>query len=231
MLKKPTKLDQLRLGQSIWSWDLCAGCLNESQCERHGCDSDRAENLTRYWAYYTNAILDYNSMTEKHSDLPVGSHVTTCRIVRVLQEQPGLTREDLAQRAGVKPNEVDLGVKLMTMISCSYETGSFIKMEQGTNPIPWGPATSLDHFVELVLPVTDKVAKLGAEQRSALMARKLRKKIKFHIRPTSDLREHLRMDRGRRAVLVFHHTAFLKEHLRRTKVLPRDASVHDCLRL
>ncbi|KAF2231645.1 hypothetical protein EV356DRAFT_286327 [Viridothelium virens] len=231
MRKEPTKVDQVRLGQKIWAWNLCEQCLHGRICEKFGCDGKRAKNLTRYWTFHANAVIDYMSMTGKCLARSFELHETIFRAMGVLQEQPSLAREEVAERAGVKPAEVDLAVRLMTMIPCSYETGCFIIMEQGTNPIFWGPTTRFDQFLEQALPTVDTPIKLSAQQASALMARKLRKKIDFRIRPTNDLREHLRLDRGRRAILVFHHTAFLKEHLRLSKVLPPNSSVQDCLRL
>ena len=48
---------------------------------------------------------------------------------------------------------------------------------------------------------------------SVLSARKLTRIASLQIVPTDDLAEHLWLDRAKGVVKVFHHLAFLKEHL------------------
>ncbi|KAI9705799.1 MAG: hypothetical protein M1820_005047 [Bogoriella megaspora] len=223
MLKAPTRAERLSLGQSIWSWDICDECIYERECKSSSCDAYRARNLMRYWTYYLNAILDYNSMEHSGADRSVASYEMIFKVIRLLQTQPKLTREELAKLADADFKDINLAVRLMTMIPCSYETGSFVKMEQGTNPIPWSQSISFDQFMEKALPTVSVALRLNAQQKAALVAKKLKKKIGVHLRPTNDLREHLKLERGRRVTLyIFHHTAFLKEHLRRTKTVPQD---------
>ena len=67
--------------------------------------------------------------------------------------------------------------------------------------------------------------------KAALMAKKLKKRAGLSFRPTDDLRDHLQLDRKTGSVEIYHHTAFLKEHLRLTKESPKGMSVSDSLRL
>ena len=73
--------------------------------------------------------------------------------------------------------------------------------------------------------------KSSMDVKAALMARKLKKRAGLRFRPTDDLRSHLQLDRKSGSVDIYHHTAFLKEHLRLTKDAPKDMSVSDSLRL
>lgn len=55
--------------------------------------------------------------------------------------------------------------------------------------------------------------------KNSLTARRLKKRAGLQFQATNDLRNHLRLDRKRGIVQVFHHTAFIKEQLRLTRDL------------
>ncbi|KAL6716713.1 hypothetical protein ACLMJK_006281 [Lecanora helva] len=88
-----------------------------------------------------------------------------------------------------------------------------------------------------MLPLTDHPGlndtetKMYMDIKPSLMARKLKKRIGMKVRPTNDLRSHLKIDRRTNTLEVFHHVAFLKEHLRLTKDSPRNLNIEDSLRL
>jgi hypothetical protein len=62
------------------------------------------------------------------------------------------------------------------------------------------------------------------------MARKLKKHAGLSFRPTDDLRIHLKLNQRTGVVEIFHHTAFLKEHLKLTRESPKDISMVDTLK-
>lgn len=67
--------------------------------------------------------------------------------------------------------------------------------------------------------------------RAALMAKNLRKHVSLTFRLTNDLRSQLNLDRKNHVVEIYHHTAFLKEHLRFTKNESLNMPVEDSLKL
>jgi len=67
--------------------------------------------------------------------------------------------------------------------------------------------------------------------KATLTAKKLKKRANLKFKPTDDLRNHLKLNNKTREVELYHHTAFLKEHIRLTKDQPRNLSVLDYLRL
>jgi hypothetical protein len=69
------------------------------------------------------------------------------------------------------------------------------------------------------------------DMRSALTAKKLKKRAGLSFRPTNDLRSHLKLDRRKGVVEIYHYTAFLKEHLRITKGEKGDLTISDSLKL
>ncbi len=84
-------------------------------------------------------------------------------------------------------------------------------------------------FITSVFPKTDHPS--IDQIKENLKATKLKKRARLRFEPTDDLRNHLRLDRKRAVVEIFHHTAFLKEHLRLTKDEPRNISVVDAIKL
>lgn len=69
------------------------------------------------------------------------------------------------------------------------------------------------------------------DMKAALNANKLKRHAGLRFRPTDDLRSHLKLDRNAGTVSIYHHTAFLKEHLRLTKDQPCDLAIKDYLKL
>lgn len=67
--------------------------------------------------------------------------------------------------------------------------------------------------------------------KASLTAKKLKKRAGLKFRPTDDLRSHLKLDRKNGVVEIYHHTAFLKEHLRLTKDRPYNLSVTEFLKM
>ncbi len=67
--------------------------------------------------------------------------------------------------------------------------------------------------------------------KRTLMAKKMKKRIGIKFQRTDDLRRHLKLDRKQNVLEIYHHTAFLKEHLRLTKDKPHNLSTSDSLRL
>ncbi|MCJ1379602.1 hypothetical protein MMC17_002704 [Xylographa soralifera] len=65
--------------------------------------------------------------------------------------------------------------------------------------------------------------------RTALTAKKLMKRAGLKFQATDDSRCHLKLDRENDVVQIYHHTAFLKEHLRLIKDKALNISVSESL--
>lgn len=65
--------------------------------------------------------------------------------------------------------------------------------------------------------INDNDLASSLQMKSALKAKKPKKYAGLKIRPADDLRSHRRLDRRNAVVEIYHHTAFLREHLRLTK--------------
>jgi len=67
--------------------------------------------------------------------------------------------------------------------------------------------------------------------KGALLAKRLKKHARLTFQPTDDLRCHLRLNTKNGVLELYHHAAFLKEHLRLTKDEPENLSLEGSLRL
>ena len=87
-------------------------------------------------------------------------------------------------------------------------------------------------FTEFITSVFLKTDHPSIDQiKHNLRATKLKKRAGLSFEATDDLRNHLKLDKKRAAVQVFHHTAFLKEQLRLTRDEPKNMSTSDYIKL
>jgi hypothetical protein len=84
-------------------------------------------------------------------------------------------------------------------------------------------------FITSIFPKTDHPS--IDDIKDNLRATRLKKRARLSFEPTDDLRNHLKLDRKRAVVEIFHHTALLKEQLRLTKDRPRNITVVESLKL
>jgi hypothetical protein len=67
--------------------------------------------------------------------------------------------------------------------------------------------------------------------RKDVRALRLLRIAKLSIEATDDVRNHLKIDRPRGVVQIFHHTSFLREQLRLTRFVPDQLSMDESLKL
>ena len=247
-LKKPTETQLRTLSQVLWSWARCNNCLHRDQCTTHSCPFQRRTRLQRFFKYYTELTASYDPDTGLGELPALQTHEDLLEIIRQLKLNPEITRIALANKiygtSGeiVPPIEdqeraINLAVKVMVMVNCSAERQSSGLLEHGAYQIPWRGDNTFCQFIQDIFPKMDNPtinaddSNPPLDMKTALAARNLKKQIGLKIRPTDDIRRHLKLDRTEKIVDVYHHTAFLKEHLRLTKDQPPDMSVSDSLRL
>lgn len=161
----------------------------------------------------------------------------TSRVLSTIKEQQDITRQQISSVIGNDERSLVFAVELMVMTDCSTRAYDSPRLEGGAFRRPWGERVPFSEFMHNLYPYTthdilsypdnDKYA----DFRSALKATVLKKRLGLIIRPTDDLRDHLRFDRRNNVLEVFHHAAFLKEQLALTKALPKDCNAGDCVRL
>ena len=247
-LDKPTETQLRTLGQVLWSWTRCNNCQNRNQCATQICPSQGRKRLQRFFKYYAELTASYDPDIGLGEHPALQTHEDLLEIIRQLRLEPDITRAALATKIYGASGErtppvedqeraINLAVKVMIMVNCCAERQSSGLLEHGAYQVPWRGDSTLCQFIQDIFPKTENPtinaddSNPPLDMKTALRARNLKKQIGLKIRPTDDIRRHLKLDRTEKIVDVYHHTAFLKEHLRLTKDKPLDMSVSDSLRL
>ena len=238
-----------KLGQTLWSWTLCEGCSNGRACSTEECPLRRVKRLGRFFKHYKDLTSSYEADTAPGDRAALSTHEDLFAIIEELKLQANITRAAFTAKLfcedtnGKLPSTADqeravnLAVKVMTMVNCSAQRQSSGLLEHGLSQAPWRSDVTFSQFIADTFPTTDQPSlndddlKGSIDVKKTLMAKKLKKRIGLKFQPTDDLKRHLKLDRKTRVVEIYHHTAFLKEHLRLTKDEPPDMTVSESISL
>ena len=247
-LEKVTDKQLQTLGGILWSWTLCEECRDGRSCNIDDCPSQRVKRLRRFFEHYKTLTSSYEADAAHGDRAALRTHEDLFAIIETLKLEPDITRADFVAKVfredrGQSPSPADrerainLAVKVMAMVNCSAPRQSSGLLEHGLAQAPWRSDVTFAQFISNVFPMTDHPSlndddlKVSMDIKAAVMAKKLKKRIGLKFQPTDDLRRHLKLDRKTRVVEIYHHTAFLKEHLRLTKNGPPNMSVSESMRL
>jgi len=245
-LERISNIDIQQLGQVLWSWSSSDACQNCNGCGRESCIARRSKRLVRFFDHYKDLTLSYESDNGSSEQQALRSHEDLLEIIRKLKSGPHITRAEFtermfADRPGRPPpladqeRAINLAVRVMFMINCSEQHHSSGLLEHGTDNAVWRSDITFAQFITDIFPIVDHPSindedtKFSLDMKKELMARKLKKLAGLKFRATDDWRNHLKMDQKTGVVELYHHTAFLKEHLRLTRDGPRNMSITDSL--
>jgi len=238
---------QLRcLCKALWSWPDCEGCCDDKPCASKDCPFKRMKRLGRFFEHYKDIIATY----EPNAKNGEGTGTLTChedllKIFVLPKTAPELTRAQIRsqllknRQAADEEGAIDIAVKIMIMVNCSADLRSTSGLQ---DRVGWPNCMCFAQFVSSLFPIpTDnprvnegdekKDLEKVVDIKGALLTKKLRKHAGLIFQPTDDLRSHLRFNKKNGILEVYHHTSFLKEHLRLTKDEPRNSSLEESLRL
>lgn len=248
-LEKINSAQYCRLSHVLWSWSSCASCQNGQNCATSSCPSQRLKRLGGFFEHYKELTSSYEPDVKPGEYPTLSSHDDVLAIIQQLKSSPDISRAQLrskllegcagrnAPSAPDLERSMNLAVRAMTMINCSAQHQSLGLLEHGAFQIPWRDEVSFSRFIDDAFPITDhpglnEVEHTAAvDMKRALMAKKMKKRIGVKFQRTDDLRRHLKLDRKKNTLEIYHHTAFLKEHLRLTKDKPRNLSTTDSLKM
>lgn len=162
------------------------------------------------------------------------NHKDLISVIRFLKERIDTPRSVLTEEhwqhynAGNRPLREDyehafeVAIGIMTMVDCSAKFRSWSRCEMSpTTDVFWRNDHSAKQFMESLFPARNPpplvVQKLTAERL---------RKAGIKIRGTNDLADHFALDQESRVLLIFHHTSFLKRHLRATRGDENDDHEH-----
>ncbi|CAM1510524.1 Fc.00g008590.m01.CDS01 [Cosmosporella sp. VM-42] len=144
-----------------------------------------------------------------------------------LRENVDITKEELAallqktwKTSAKVENVINMAVQAMIMVDSAardWHPADFTL--GGYRPVSWLPQESFLTFLERSFPMNpnSSFAKVqrAIEERAALKAWKLQKRLGLCLRPTENIAEHLLLVPKTNTLLVFHHAAYLKAQLER----------------
>ncbi|KAI1170938.1 hypothetical protein F4777DRAFT_89489 [Nemania sp. FL0916] len=190
-----------------------------------------------YFEYYNSVVCPsrWGDTWVKIDTPALRSHADLLTYTRSLYNNPSLSRDELLEKSlsakDVIPKEreyvASVATKLAFMIDCTskdYYSENFRAKDDSLRPIKWEGNERLIDFLEKSFLYD--IAQTAAQQektseallrKNALKAWKLTRRYRIKIRATNNLFEHLLYDPRERVLKVFHHMAFLRAHLKRSK--------------
>lgn len=224
-----------QLCKTLWSWPTCAQCKIGKSCMDLACPYKRCGRLSSFFEHYRRHTTAY-APDVSHGHRPaLQSHEAFLKMIEVLKSSSDKTPAQLIDRFLdlnrdqhlISPEDsrqvLNLAMRIVYMVNCSAQQHSSALIELGAIQRHWQNDYTLCQFMTESFHTSDHPdlndANVAASDsmRRALIAKKLKKRLGIRFLPTDNLRAHLRYDRKTQAVEIFHHTAFLREHLRMTR--------------
>jgi hypothetical protein len=200
------------------------------------CPWPRATILGRFFEFYKDFTASYESDVKNGQRQCLKSHEELFTIIREIKANPEFTRVQLLDRLfpdrparSDQERAVNLATRVMMMVNMSTSRQTSDLLEHGDQHTPWRIDGAFSQFMADAFPKTDHPS--ISTIKEGLRAKKLKKRAGLRFEATDDLRHHLKLDRKGAVVKIFHHTAFLKENLRRTKDQSRDLAISDFIKL
>lgn len=221
--------------------------------------SERSEVLRRLYGQEGDLpafFALYDELLHKGSDFVVNVDSNSVQpltneevmvAVDLLRENSSSTNDEFSQRLqeslGSQRSEseigrlVNLAVQAMIMVDCSAKTWHSADYSiGGYKPISWLRKETFLEFVDRSFqvdpdPVANEKVEVAFEEKAALKAWKLRKRLGVRFRGTNNLSEHLVFDQRSNSLYLFHHAGFLKAQLEKARDQghPLDQSMADSL--
>ncbi|KAL4935036.1 hypothetical protein BDV06DRAFT_207795 [Aspergillus oleicola] len=181
------------------------------------------------------AIQVDNPAFKSHADILDGAN-KLCQKSALTREQFAtilIPDDSISQRD--KNDAVTSIVRVVFMLDCSLKDKFSDSFEiGGYSPARWESSEPFITYVKRAIPDCQTQHDKGFDafkHRKTLKAWKLKKRYGLQFRPTDNIAEHLLYDPSTRIVQVFHHTAYLKAHLKQSKDKPLDHELSESLKM
>ncbi|OCL12556.1 hypothetical protein AOQ84DRAFT_419352 [Glonium stellatum] len=210
----------------------------------------KADEFPAYFELYESLVAHGSAhiiQIDQPRESDSASHDDILWIVELLKGNPRVTWAELNSQvheqnlssittSGIN-KAVNIAVQAMIMVDCAardrhsttYEVDSY-------RPISWEPSEPFLDFVQRAFPRDSegdrRRIKQALRNRYILKAWKLKKRLGVTFRMTDNLMEHLLYDSHNQVLYLFHQTAFLKAHLKRSSAhLAMECSLEESLKL
>ncbi|KAL3473150.1 hypothetical protein BJX99DRAFT_272410 [Aspergillus californicus] len=206
-------------------------------------DPAKPEAFPAYFRLYDSLFCPSDKQsTIIQMDYPVfNTHADIVKCAHRLRSDPRLTRQGLASALSLdstisendRKTAIQSVVRVSLMLDCFKGVYSRNFQEEVYQPVQWKETESLVSYVERAIPRCD--IQHGGFQvhkhKRALKAWKLERRYGLQLRPTDNIMEHLLYNPGTQELQIFHHTAYLKAHLKRSRELPLEEGASQSLKL
>ena len=210
--------------------------------------SNPEENIASFASYFKlyDSLLDSNHSVVQIFPPALKSHDDVRRLALRLRVNPQSTRKDFRNNAFPsgssdsftlkdKQYAINVAVHLITMVDCDLADRHSEGYEvSGFKPVTWTDEEPFSDFISAVFPRDshdqEKVQEVMMEKNS-IKAWKLKKRAHVTLLPTDNLAKHLLYDPRDNVIHIFHHTAFLKAHLRLSAEIPIDFGFEESLKM
>ncbi|KAI3321071.1 hypothetical protein HD806DRAFT_211702 [Xylariaceae sp. AK1471] len=217
------------LGEVLWSWKQCGVCTLQQPCASRSCSCKCLRKVKRYFQSYRTLVLDYNDLLLS-SRRVFKTHGDIFKAITHLRTNSSITYRELSELLAVQGEQDDLlsaialVVKVATTVDCFTSYHSLGRLERGDSDTLWKDNVPFNTYItELFtineLSISPEIRILSGSVTSIasnLRATELKKRLKISFRPAHDIRNHLRLDRDRNELHIFHYASFIKEQLKET---------------
>jgi hypothetical protein len=240
--------DLRKLCKTLWSWPACVECETGNNCTEVACPYRQFRRLGTFFEHYRRHTKAYIPDVSHGQTPALQNHAALFEMIEALKGSSEQSPKQFSTLffnshpdRHMIPSEdrrqaLNLAMRIGYMVNCSAQQHSSALMEFGAFQRHWQDDCTLSQFMVESFRTTDHPdlndSNIAASDsmRRGLMAKKLKSRLGVRFLPTDSLRAHLRYDRKAHAIEIFHHTVFLREHLRMTKGCTDAGSMEDALK-
>ncbi|KAH9884002.1 hypothetical protein F4778DRAFT_578610 [Xylariomycetidae sp. FL2044] len=250
-LQTPTYEDLRGLCRALWDWPDCQACEMQQPCNREdNCPWDRFESLGQFFDHYKSVTRAYVPEFLQGRPPALSTHDDVFELIKLLRNNVDTPMAELVERYYQGRGDRSVGLPATTdqkralavaaritmMVDISQQTffqttanvllPSQVAWSQNLSPSECLVSAFVNHGPGNGVPLDDiEQGPRLAKTVSMLTAVRLEKIGGLRFQGTSNLTDHLRIDKQGGVVKVFHHTAFLKEYLRASRSGSADAAM------
>lgn len=239
--------DLKRLCKTLWSWPACLECETGKSCTEIACPHRQFRRLGTFFEHYRRHTAAYIPDVSHGQRPALQNHAALFDMIEALkggsEQSPTQFSTHFFEsnpNRHIIPSEdrrqaLNLAMRIAYMVNCSAQQHCSALMEFGPLQRHWQDDCTMSQFMVESFRTTDHPdlndSNIAASEsmRRGLLAKKLKSRLGVRFIPTDSLRAHLRYDRKAQAIEIFHHTAFLRGHLRMTKGCTDAGSMEDAL--
>lgn len=212
------------LVEILWNWRVCAGCEDRDSCVHGHCSPWRFHRLKAFFRTY-ECLIEQNMIGVKQRPaVALNSREEFLELLTALKNRQTASQDQIAadffgdasrQPAAALTEQrraIKLAARVLLMINCSASNDHLGDLESGYVQGGWKGDQTLEQFLRPSVFAEGEVMTIR-EPNELLNANNLQRKAHLTLKPTSNMRRHLYLDRKNWTVEVYPHLSFLREYV------------------